>query len=122
LPHSLQIRWGDGQRFSIRQQASASRALVAGAGLSVLGGWTGYDWLAYYTADATGTTTPSLRDYATRYEASVRPRVGLTYEGTGRWSWFARVENLTNAQHDSRDNLQITAGRTTWVGARFVAR
>jgi len=98
------------------------RSFVASAGLSVLGEWTGYDWLRYYAADATGTTAPSLRDYSTRYEASVRPRVGVAYEGMGRWRLFARVENLTNAQHDSRDNLQITAGRTTWLGARFGVR
>jgi hypothetical protein len=28
-----------------------------------------------------------------------------------------RVDNLTNEQHDARDNLQVTAGRTVWVGA-----
>lgn len=99
-----------------------ARGTVAVAGVTAIGPWSGYDWLAYYTASATGTAAPSLRSYAIRYPSSVRPRAGITHDGTGRWGWFVRVENLTNEQHDSRDNLQVTAGRTIWTGLRFASR
>jgi iron complex outermembrane receptor protein len=98
------------------------RGLILTAGINVLGEWMGYDWLAYYTAASSGDEAPSLRAYSKEYAPSVRPRVGLTHDAGGRFSWFVRVENLGNNQRDSRDNLQITAGRTTWLGARFSTR
>jgi hypothetical protein len=85
-------------------------------GVSYLGGWTGYDWLAYYDAAAAGTTTPSLRSYAIRYPGTARPSVMVSQDVTARVAWFARVDNLTNRQRDGRDNLQVLAGRTTRVG------
>lgn len=96
--------------------------LTLTAGVTMLGEWTGYDWLAFYTAAATGDEAPSLRAYSMEYSPSVRPRIGLAHDPGGRWSWFARVENLGNNQRDSRDNLQVTAGRTTWIGGRFSTR
>jgi outer membrane receptor protein involved in Fe transport len=106
--------------WSLAAALSASRrGLTAIAGVSCLGSWTGYDWLRYYAASAGGTAPGSLRDYWIRYTPTVRPHLVLTADLTPRLSVFARVDNLLNAQEDTRDNLLIAAGRTTGFGLRW---
>jgi iron complex outermembrane receptor protein len=98
------------------------RGTVAMLGVTALGAWRGYDWLGYYTAAASADPQPALSRYSTSYSPSLRPSAGISHETRRGWAWFARVENLGGAQHASRDNLQVTAGRTTWVGVRVGGR
>jgi outer membrane receptor protein involved in Fe transport len=90
--------------------------LSVGVGISYLGPWTGYDWIAYYSALANGVEVASLRSYWTEYASTARANVIVSQTVGNRVSWFARVDNLTNKQRDGRDNLQVLAGRTTRVG------
>ena len=98
------------------------RSLSLSAGASYLGPWTGYDWLGYYAAIVAGDPAPALRDHWLRYAAAVRPHLGVAQDLGERFGWFARVENLANEQRDTRDNLQIAAGRTSWIGLRLATR
>ena len=98
------------------------RRLSAFVGATWLGPWTGYDWLGYYRALAAGEPAPALRDHWLLYRARVRPQLSLSQQVSDRLDWFTRVDNVTNEQHDTRDNLQVAPGRTVWVGVRFATR
>ncbi|MEW5915959.1 MAG: TonB-dependent receptor [Gemmatimonadota bacterium] len=89
-------------------------------GATYIGSWTGYDWLEYYNAVAGfATERPQLRNYWVRYPALVKP-FAMVESRLGRdAALFLRVDNLDNRQRNERDNLQITAGRTTTVGVRI---
>ena len=121
------LRVGDDVPEVPRWSGAASVAATRGtfsvsAGAAYLGPWTGYDWLGYYGALVAGDPAPALRDHWMRYASTIRPRLSLAQQVGERFSWFGRVENLTNAQRDTRDNLQIVAGRTVWVGVRLATR
>ncbi len=102
---------------------SSERRRIRGTlGVSYIGGWTGYDWVSYYTGELSAATTrPLLRDYWIKYPSLTRPFVGASYTMSRFAEWYVRVDNLTNIQRNERDNLQIGAGRTATVGLR-VAR
>lgn len=89
-------------------------------GATYIGSWTGYDWLEYYSA-AAGVTTqrPELRNYWVRYPALVKPFAMLEGRVARDAALFLRVDNLANKQLNERDNLQITAGRTTTIGVKI---
>jgi outer membrane receptor protein involved in Fe transport len=89
-------------------------------GATYIGSWTGYDWLEYYSA-AAGVTTArdSLRNYWVRYPALVKPFAMLEGRVARDAALFLRVDNLANKQLNERDNLQITAGRTTTLGVKI---
>ena len=90
-------------------------------GTSLVGSWTGYDWIGFISAQLDVTTAePSLRDYLTRYPAVVKPFITVSRPFGRGLEWFGRVDNLTNVQRSERDNLMITAGRTMSIGLRVV--
>jgi outer membrane receptor protein involved in Fe transport len=92
-------------------------SLRATAGLTYRGSWTGYDWVSYYSALAQGAEPPtSMRVYWVRYPSTTRPYVMVSRRPGQKLDWFVRVDNLTNQQRDTRDNLQVTAGRTISAG------
>lgn len=89
-------------------------------GATYIGSWTGYDWLEYYSAAAgVSTARPELRNYWVRYPALVKPFAMLEGRVARDAALFLRVDNLANKQLNERDNLQITAGRTTTVGVKI---
>lgn len=89
-------------------------------GASYIGPWTGYDWLSFYGGEVgTVPQRTSLRQYLVDYPALLKPYVALSQTIVHGLEWFARVDNLGNTQRNERDNLQITAGRTTTVGVRI---
>jgi outer membrane receptor protein involved in Fe transport len=100
--------------FSIRYQAGRLRAE---AGLSWLGGWTGYDWEALAAAGrGEAPVRAQNREYWIRYPGVVRPWVALgTSLGAGLHA-FARVDNPGNRAAVIRDNGAPPLGRTTVVG------
>jgi outer membrane receptor protein involved in Fe transport len=89
----------------------------ATGGATVVGPWTGYDWVSYYSDLAQGADVPaSIREYWIEYPSIARPYVMVSTDGASGLHVFGRVDNLTNQQRDARDNLQVTAGRTTSLG------
>ncbi len=89
-------------------------------GATYIGSWTGYDWLEYYSAAAgVSTARPELRNYWVRYPALVKPFAMFEARVARDAALFLRVENLANKQLNERDNLQITAGRSTSVGVKI---
>ncbi|MGQ0643472.1 MAG: TonB-dependent receptor domain-containing protein [Gemmatimonadaceae bacterium] len=98
----------------------AAMRLTGGA--TFIGSWTGYDWLAYYDAQAdTSASARSrpLRGYWVRYPALVKPFIMLEGRVARDAALFLRVDNLANKQLNERDNLQITAGRMTTIGVKI---
>ena len=95
-------------------------ALRLTSGATFIGSWTGYDWLEYYNG-ATGLTIAreNLRDYWVHYPAVIKPFLMLEGRVARDAALFLRVDNLANKQLNERDNLQITAGRTTTVGVKI---
>jgi hypothetical protein len=90
------------------------------SGATYIGAWTGYDWLGYYGDTASvSTARPGQRDLWIRYPALVKPFAMLEGRVARDAALFLRVENLANKQLNERDNLQITAGRTTTIGVKI---
>jgi iron complex outermembrane receptor protein len=90
------------------------------SGATFIGSWTGYDWLAYYDAAADAASAPpNLRTYWVRYPALIKPFAMVEGRLGREAALFLRVDNLANTQLNERDNLQITAGRTTTVGVKI---
>lgn len=104
-------------------QASLSLAIGRGevtVGSSFIGRWRGYDWAQYIADEATaGAERPELRAYLRDYPSLTRPFLSIAQAVSRGLGWYARIDNLTNAQHNERDNLQVTAGRTMTVGLRI---
>lgn len=93
------------------------RGVRTTGGATFLGSWTGYDWVSYYSALAQGAEPPaSMRAYWVTYPSTVRPYVMVSGARGALLTWFVRVDNLTNEQRDTRDNLEVTAGRTITAG------
>lgn len=89
-------------------------------GATYIGSWTGYDWLEYYSAAAgVSPGRQGLRDYWVRYPALVKPFAMLEGRVARDAALFLRVDNLANKQLNERDNLQITAGRSTSIGVKI---
>jgi outer membrane receptor protein involved in Fe transport len=90
-------------------------------GASLVGSWTGYDWLDFYQGELSswGDSEKPLREYLVRYPSLVRPYVSLSHSLGQSMAWFVRLDNLTNQQLNGRENLQVTAGRTATVGFRL---
>ncbi|MBC7895372.1 MAG: TonB-dependent receptor, partial [Cytophagaceae bacterium] len=89
-------------------------------GVNYIGSWTGYDWLAYYDgAIGASFASPTLRGYFMRYPSITKPFAAFSMDLGRDVSWMLRVDNLTNVQSSERDNLQISAGRTTMLGFRI---
>jgi hypothetical protein len=57
-----------------------------------------------------------MRVYWVRYPSTTRPYAMVARQPGAKLDWFVRVDNLTNQQRDTRDNLQVTAGRTISAG------
>ncbi|MEO7965300.1 MAG: TonB-dependent receptor, partial [Gemmatimonadaceae bacterium] len=94
--------------------------LRATLGSSYIGSWIGYDWLAFYNADAgVAPAETSLRGYWRIYPSLTKPFIGVTYALRHGAEWYVRVDNLTNLQRFERDDLLITQGRTARVGLRL---
>ncbi|MGH7713307.1 MAG: TonB-dependent receptor domain-containing protein, partial [Gemmatimonadaceae bacterium] len=90
------------------------------SGATYIGPWTGYDWLGYYSDTlSVSTARPGQRDLWIRYPALVKPFAMLEGRVARDAALFLRVENLANKQLNERDNLQITAGRTTTIGVKI---
>ncbi|MBV6520181.1 MAG: Vitamin B12 transporter BtuB [Gemmatimonadaceae bacterium] len=89
-------------------------------GASYIGSWTGYDWIAFYGGEVGSLPRrATLRQYQRRYPSLVKPYVSVSQGLMRGVEWFARMDNIGNSQRNERDNLQITAGRTTTVGLRL---
>ena len=100
---------------------SMQRGRLSGtAGVSVIGDWTGYDWVEYYSLLSIGAEAPaSLRPFWINYPAIARSYFLIADAPTPGFNWFTRIDNIANRQRDTRDNLAITAGRTLSVGVNF---
>lgn len=89
-------------------------------GTSYIGAWSGYDWVEFYGGEVGSLPQrATLRQYLRDYPALVKPYVAVSQDLPRGVEWFARVDNLGNSQRNERDNLQITAGRTTTIGFRI---
>jgi hypothetical protein len=87
------------------------------AGVSWVGGWTGYDWLLVSRVEegaAQGRDGP--RDYWLAYPAVVRPFVGFSTPLTGSLAFWGRAEGATRRAAQLRDNLSPPVGRSVVVG------
>jgi outer membrane receptor protein involved in Fe transport len=89
-------------------------------GASYIGPWSGYDWIDFYGGEVGSLPTrATLRQYLRDYPALVKPYISVAQSLSLGVEWFARMDNLGNSQRNERDNLQITAGRTTTLGVRI---
>ncbi|MEP7347900.1 MAG: TonB-dependent receptor, partial [Gemmatimonadaceae bacterium] len=89
-------------------------------GASYIGPWSGYDWIDFYGGEVGSLPKrATLRQYLRDYPSLVKPYVSVSQSLSRGIEWFARMDNLGNSQRNERDNLQITAGRTTTVGVRI---
>ncbi|HJU72124.1 MAG TPA: TonB-dependent receptor [Gemmatimonadaceae bacterium] len=88
-------------------------------GATYIGSWTGYDWIEYYNAAAGISAERPLRGYWMKYPALVKPFAMLEGRVAREAALFLRVDNLSNKQLNERDNLQITAGRSTTLGLKI---
>jgi outer membrane receptor protein involved in Fe transport len=92
----------------------------ASFGVLYIGAWTGYDWEQYVEDETSPTESrPQVRSYRREYPSLAKPFLSISQTLSRDFSWFGRIDNLTNVQRNERDNLQITAGRTMTLGLRI---
>jgi iron complex outermembrane receptor protein len=95
----------------------AYRATRWEAGVSWVGGWTGYDWLLVTRVEeGAAQDRDGPRDYWLAYPAVVRPFVGFTTPLIGPFALWMRAEGATRREAYLRDNLSPPVGRSLAVG------
>ena len=86
-------------------------------GATVLGPWTGYDWIEVMRVElGQATARDAVRDYWMRYSGVVRPYVSGAYRVSDRAQLFVRVDNPANSADYVRDNLSPRLGRFVMIG------
>ena len=122
------LRPGDAMLGVPASLASGSLAwttprLAATLGVTRVGPWTEYDWLARY-ASLVGRAPPiqDPRAYRLRYPAFTVTRASASVVAAPRLELFGRVENLADVRYVEQDNLHPAPGRSVSVGLRFGGR
>ncbi len=95
----------------------------AEVGATVLGPYTGYDWLLLARIERGQATRRDLvRDYWMRYPGVVRPYLVASTRLRGDMRAFLRVDNPANNAALIRDNLSAPLGRTVLMGLELSPR
>ncbi|MCC6245826.1 MAG: TonB-dependent receptor [Gemmatimonadaceae bacterium] len=96
---------------------------TAEVGTTVLGPWTGYDWLLLARIERGQATRRDLvRDYWLRYEGVVRPYVSASVRLWGEQHAVMRIDNPANTSSFVRDNAGAPLGRVITLGVERMAR
>ncbi len=96
---------------------------TAELGTSMLGAWTGYDWLLLARIERGQATRRDLvRDYWLRYDGVVRPYVSASVHVARGYHAWLRVDNPTNTSALIRDNATAPLGRVALLGLELRAR
>jgi outer membrane receptor protein involved in Fe transport len=100
--------------------ADPFRGTTVSAGLTYVGSWTNYDWLAQSRCfGGTGPCEPTFRDYIVAYPSFARVNASVFQQITPRVSGFISADNLTNNKAYEMDNFGPVMGRITTVGAKW---
>jgi len=94
------------------------------AGLAYVGGWTDYDYFAYFsclggTGPCRNTTFALDRSYVTQYPGFTKANVNVTQRLTPILSGFVTVDNITNNDAPEFFTTYPVMGRITTVGLQF---
>jgi iron complex outermembrane receptor protein len=127
-----ELRPGD-RLIEVPEAAGSTYIRVAGEGTSprwsaevgatMLGAWTGYDWLLLARIERGQATRRDLvRDYWMRYPAVIRPYLTASLRLAAGVQIFARVDNPARDPALIRDNTSPPLGRTSVLGVEFRAR
>ncbi|HEX6536196.1 MAG TPA: TonB-dependent receptor [Gemmatimonadaceae bacterium] len=81
-------------------------------GLSYIGEWTNYDYLALYGGEDRG----ALRNYWKTYPSFVKANVAVTQQLGRGLSGFVSIENVANSRAYEGDNYNPVQGRITMMG------
>ena len=96
------------------------RRTTVSAGLTYVGSWTNYDWLAQSRCfGGTGPCLPTSRDYIVAYPSLVRLNASVFQQITQQVSGFVSADNLTNDKGYEMDNFGPVMGRVTTVGVKW---
>jgi outer membrane receptor protein involved in Fe transport len=122
------LQLGDQVRNIPRHTAGASatidlfRGTTVATGLSYVGSWNEYNYLAYYQClGGTGSchnTTLALKDYLIAYPGFVKLNATISQQLTRSVSSFIRVENVTNSSAFEVNSSVEVMGRITTIGLR----
>ncbi|HKS04966.1 MAG TPA: TonB-dependent receptor [Gemmatimonadaceae bacterium] len=86
-------------------------------GATVLGPWTGYDWIEVMRVElGQATARDAVRDYWMRYPGVIRPYITGSLRVSAHAQLFVRVDNPANSADYVRDNLSPTLGRLAMIG------
>jgi outer membrane receptor protein involved in Fe transport len=120
------LRVGDQSLLTPKHTAGASLSLTPwrgtslGAGLTYVGSWSYYDWLALFRCfGGTGPCRATMRDYITPYPSFVKVNATVWQQITPLVSGFVSVDNLTNNEAFEFHNFSPVVGRVTTVGLRL---
>jgi outer membrane receptor protein involved in Fe transport len=92
---------------------------VATLGLTYIGSWTEYDYIALYGFYFGGQPyRGSGRDYWTTYPGFTKMTFSLSQSLSRSLSLFAQSDNLTNSHAVEHDNSVVNRGRLTMIGLR----
>ena len=92
-------------------------------GVTMLGPWTGYDWLLLARIERGQATRRDLvRDYRMRYPGVVRRYVILSLRVARNLHAHLRVDSPANAASFIRDNATSPLGRTAMAGVELRAK
>jgi outer membrane receptor protein involved in Fe transport len=116
------LRVGDQTLDRPKHTGGASLAVLlasttVAAGLSYVGSWTDYDYLAFYQCfGGTGPCQPTFRDYFIEYPSFAKINASVSQKITSHVSAFVSVDNLTNNQAYEALNFSPVTGRLSTVG------
>jgi outer membrane receptor protein involved in Fe transport len=122
------LRVGDQSQYTPKHTAGASIAASLGqgtavtAGLTYVGGWTGFDWIAYYKCfGQTGSCQPGpgTRNYLISYPGFAKLSAGVTQRLSRTLSGFVLLDNASNNEAYEFWNANPVMGRTATVGLQF---
>lgn len=120
------LRVGDQSLITPKHTAGASlsvapnKKMVAAVGLTYVGSWNYYDFLAEFRCFAgTGPCPPTSRDFIVHYPGFAKLNATVSQDITHDLSGFLSVDNLTNNQAHEFFNGIPVMGRITTVGLRF---
>lgn len=119
----IEVPEASGSAYLRLMSPTSARRWTAELGASMLGAWTGYDWLLLARIERGEATRRDLaRDYWLRYDGVVRPYVAASaHVARGYHAWF-RVDNPTNRSALIRDNATAPLGRVALLGLELRAR
>lgn len=119
------LRIGD-QLLSVPQHSGGANLRLAGGGwtanigMVASGSWTAIDWVKELDCAFRGTSCgASGRDRWITYPGFAKFRLALIRRLSTQLDVFVNAENLTNNYALESSNFDVTAGRTTTIGAGF---